>query len=121
MLQYNKLYQSLKKVHGEWHAGHVEWGYSWNYLKFYEDGTVIYCSTGDRHDLINQWFNKENSGTPFSRGQFVINQNNTIELTIKTMLGSITMDGNILQTKLILRKTNHEVKRGESWDLYSMV
>lgn len=42
-LQYKTLYQSLKKVYGEWHSGHVEWGYLWNYLKFYDDGTVIYC------------------------------------------------------------------------------
>ncbi len=59
MIKYNKLYQSLKKVSAEWHAGHVQWFYTWNYLKFYSDGICISASmAGDDVNLINGGFNK---------------------------------------------------------------
>jgi hypothetical protein len=73
MLQYDKLYQSLKKVSGDWHAGHLQWGYCWYYLKFFADGTVMRAYLdGDNATLINNWLVKgaENiaTGTYISKG-----------------------------------------------------
>ena len=69
MLHFNKLYQSLKKVNGEWHAGHVEWYFTWHYLKFFEEGVVIQASfAGENPALINKFFTKEN--THFNHGAF---------------------------------------------------
>jgi hypothetical protein len=69
MLKYNTLYQSLKKVSAEWHAGHVEWSYSWYYFKFFSDNTFIYASiNGDDFNQINEWFNKKAENV--TRGTF---------------------------------------------------
>lgn len=116
MLKYDTLYQSLKKVSAEWHAGNVLWEYSWNYLKFYEDGTVIYCASNGNIKNINEWFNIENKESPFSRGYYKIIKNNFIEIYLSAMIGSIKMDGLILMDKLILRSSNEEMNLIENWD-----
>lgn len=60
MLYYNnKLYQSLKKVSGNWHSGHVEWFFVWNYFKFFDDGVFITASiAGDETEEITDAFVK---------------------------------------------------------------
>ena len=73
MLQYNKIYQSLKKVSAEWHAGHVQWEYYWDYLKFYEDGTVIRASiASDNFEKINLNFKKNNPN--IDKGKFEVSE-----------------------------------------------
>jgi hypothetical protein len=116
MIKYNTLYQSLKKVSAEWHAGTVLWEHSWNYLKFYEDGTVIYCSSNGNLKNINKWFDNENKDSHFSKGTYKIIRNNFIEIHLSAMIGSIKMDGVILDEKLILRSSNREMNLIESWD-----
>lgn len=106
MLQYNKLYQSLKKVSAEWHAGHVQWAYCWNYFRFYEDGVFIYASIqGNNIEDISKSFtrNSPNSTT----GKFKLN-NTTITFIFDTVeiTGSITHENNlIIEGKL-------------AWDMY---
>jgi hypothetical protein len=118
MLKYNTLYQSLKKVSAEWHAGHVQWGFAWDYLKFYEDGTVISCYSNGDTDNIDKWFNKDNSESPFSKGTFELKSNATLEIKLS---GSLQMDGNAMNRYLILRSFNPELKQGEKWDYYTVV
>jgi hypothetical protein len=120
MLQYNKLYQSLKKVSAEWHANNVLWDYSWKYLKFYEDGTVINCVSNGDIENINEWFVKGNRDTGFSIGKYSIVRNNFIEINLPAMIGVIKMDGLILKYKLILRSSNNEMNLFEHWDEYSI-
>lgn len=122
MIKYNQLYQSLKKVHGEWHAGHVEWGYIWNYLKFYNDGTVIYCSSTD-HDFIkiNSWFNKDKKDVFLYKGQFRIENGFRIFLNIPVSIGQLEMDGGIQGNSIILKSTNKELNHIDNWDEYTCV
>lgn len=119
MLQYNKLYQSLKKVSAEWHAGHVQWEYSWNYLKFYEDGTVIYCSSrGDASDL--KWFSKDNEKAVMYKGVFQIDKFN-LSAVIPTNLAQLKFDGIIQDQNLILRTHIENLDTFENWDEYTPV
>lgn len=71
MLYYNKLYQSLKKASGDWHAGIAQWFFSWNYFKFYEDGVFITASiASDDTEKIIETFAK---GAPnITHGKFTI-------------------------------------------------
>lgn len=119
MLKYNTLYQSLKKVSAEWHAGTVLWEYSWSYLKFYENGTVIYTSSIGKSDQLN-WFSIENTEAVYYKGNFDIEKNQKLEMSIPAVIGTLKLDGIILENKLILRASNSEMKLSESWDEYSI-
>lgn len=92
MLQYNKIYQSLKKVSAEWHAGHVQWEYYWDYLKFYEDGMVIQASiTSDNFEKINLNFNKNNSN--IEKGKFKLSDKEIkLQFSEKRCSGGITKE-----------------------------
>ncbi|MDP4275606.1 MAG: hypothetical protein Q8907_15135 [Bacteroidota bacterium] len=119
MLQYNKIYQSLKKVSAEWHAGHVQWAYSWNYLKFYEDGTIIYCSSrGEPKDLI--WFSKDNKSAVIYKGDFQIDSYK-LSAKITMTIGQLKIDGIIHNQNLILRTNNEKLSPFENWDEYTPV
>lgn len=110
MLKYNTLYQSLKKVSAEWHAGHVEWEYCWNYLKFYKDGTFIQASiVGDSYDEINKSFTKD--ATYVTKGHFELKKNRVVNLDFGTIQinGAINKDGSII------------INGKQAWDLYSLV
>ncbi len=117
MLQYNKLYQSLKKVSAEWHAGHVQWEYSWNYLKFYEDGTAIYVSSNGQPNELN-WLDKDNKKAFFYKGNFNIQSNFKLEIQIPVQIGVLKFSGVITNHQLILSVTNQEMKLYENWDEY---
>lgn len=108
-LQYNKLYQSLKKVYGEWHAGHVEWGYHWYYLKFYEeDNTFIYSLIdGDNPDKINRWFNKSTQGV--THGTFKKDNQHLY----------LMFNSNNIEVKAFINKDNSIIVEGKlNWDIY---
>ena len=95
-LQYNTVYQSLKKVSAEWHAGHVQWSYCWNYLKFYNDGTFIYASIqGDNLKQIEKSFNKNSEN--ITNGHFKVDRD-MIYLNFDTIeiRASITREKNII-------------------------
>jgi hypothetical protein len=64
MIKFNCIYQSLKKVSGEWHAGHYEWMYIWNYCQFFEDGRMAYYTfSSEDTDAIKKWFvSDDNNG-----------------------------------------------------------
>lgn len=120
MLQYNKLYQSLKKVSAEWHAGHIEYSFYWDYLKFYADGTVIYCNNNsDNINDLNNWFQLENTKSHFNRGTFSIS-NNKIETTISVAVGVIKSIGEINKNSLILFSKNEAVNY-ECWNFYTLI
>jgi hypothetical protein len=111
MLKYNTLYQSLKKVSAEWHAGSVQWSFSWDYIKFFENNNFIYATiNGDNVDQINTWFNQEAQditiGTYFTRhnSQLILKFNESLEI-----LAGFTKDGGIL------------VDGVESWELFTVV
>jgi hypothetical protein len=111
MLQYNKLYQSLKKVSAEWHAGNVLWDYSWEYLKFYEDGTVIYASIqGEDIEQINQWFNQ--SAEYVSKGKYTFISRTQLNIYFesnKEILMGFSNDGKLL------------MQGNLSWDIFTPI
>ena len=119
MLKYNTLYQSLKKVSAEWHAGHVECAYSWNYVKFYEDGTIIYCSSrGEARDLT--WFSKNNEEAVIYKGIFHFD-NFKLNAEIPMAIGILKIDGVINDQYLILRTSNENMNSFENWDEYTPI
>lgn len=116
MLKYNTLYQSLKKVSAEWHAGHVQWSYYYNYLKFYSDGTFLYLTSNGDIENINEWFTIEKfSG---EKGSFTI-KNDRIDANTPAAIGTIYFDGCVYGDKLILRSYNKERNLFEHWDEYN--
>jgi hypothetical protein len=119
MLHYNRLYQSLKKVSAEWHAGHVEYYFYWDYLRFYSNGTVISCNNNS--DNINDlnWFQLENTHSNFNKGTFSIN-NNKLEIQIPVDLGLIKSIGEINKNSLILLSKNEAVNF-ECWNFYNVI
>lgn len=117
MIKYNTLYQSLKKVSAEWHAGHVQWQYSWNYLKFYENGSVIYVSsTGKPNEM--DWLNAGNKNAFLYTGNFKLQNDFKLEIEIPVHIGLLKLDGAVLENKLILRSFNQEMNLYENWDEY---
>lgn len=121
MMKFGKLYQSLKHVSAEWHAGNVQWSYCWDYLRFYEDGLVISCYSNGDIEEIERWFRADNSNVPYSKGEFKIGNNQVIEITLPALIGSIEMDGSVFSDYIILRSFNKEMRQGERWDRYSLV
>ena len=113
MLQYDTLYQSLKKVTAEWHAGHVQWQYSWLYFKFFDDGTFIYASySSDDFEKINSGFNKESVNTFHLRGNYCIEKDVYLKLQFNNgveVMGAFTgTDKLIINGKM-------------AWELYSPI
>jgi len=113
MLKYNTLYQSLKKVSAEWHAGHVQWEYSWFYFKFFDDGTFIYALySSDNFEKINSGFNKESDNSSHMKGKYYIEKNIYLKLQFNNgveVMGALTdTDKIIINGKL-------------AWELYSPV
>ena len=117
MLQYNTTYQSLKKVTAEWHAGHLQWEYSWNYLKFYEDGSVMYCTTSNKPNELD-WFHINNKEAFFYSGSFSIKTNSMLEIEIPVEIGVLNFDGLMSNNQLILRSTNSQMGINNIWDEY---
>ena len=119
MIQYNKLYQSLKKISAEWHAANVLCEYSWNYIKFYQDGTVIFTSSSDEPSAMG-WFKIDNEEVRYSKGNFSLERNRKLEIEIPVAMGTLRIDGVVGGDKLILRSSNIEMNLIESWDEYSI-
>ena len=115
MIQYNKLYQSLKKVTAEWHAGQVQWSYSWVYLRFNENGTCILGYIGDEEPAsINNWFNEKHSNA--SKGTFNLT-NNTITINFNS---KVKNEGQVQGDKIILR-TSSDINPVGTWELFTLV
>jgi hypothetical protein len=109
MLKYDTLYQSLKKVSADWHAGNLSWGYSWYYLKFYIDGTVIQTYTnGEDPSEINKWFQPNSQN--IDQGTFHI-EDNRLTLTFRDH----KLDGAIVSETMILLKGSH------NWEEYRLL
>ena len=90
MLKYNTLYQSLKKVSGEWHAGNINWFYTWNYFKFFEDGIFISSSiAGNETAVINLSFVRGALNT--THGKYELGNKNNIKL----FFGNIEVEGQV--------------------------
>lgn len=113
MLRYNTLYQSLKKVSAEWHAGSIQWNYNWNYIKFFHDNTFIYATiNGDDFNQINNWFIKDAEniiqGTFEFKTQYQLilkfNNNNNIKV-----VAGITLDDKLL------------IEGIQSWEIYTPI
>jgi hypothetical protein len=110
MLQYGKLYQSLKRVSAEWHGGTVLWEYCWFYLKVFEGGTFLYAPyKSEDFDKINFGMNPLTSKF-ISKGIFLLNENK-IELKFEnsSMIGVVQKDGKIL------------LEGKAFWDIFSLV
>ena len=115
MLHYNKLYQSLKKVNGEWHAGHVEWGYTWIYLKFFEKGTCILGYIGDeKAESINTWFTENHPDS--SIGTFNL-KNDSISINFNL---NVKNEGQIQGDKIILHSVS-KINPVGTWDIFTLV
>lgn len=111
MLQYNRLYQSLKKVSAEWHAGHVQWEYYWNYIMFFEDGIVIEGSVrSDDTEKIKLAFSRNNAN--LTTGNFSKNEKEiTINFDKYTFHGAFTFE-----EKLVLQSNVTQ-----AWDIYTPI
>jgi hypothetical protein len=110
MLYYNKLYQSLKKVSAEWHAGHLQITCYWNYIKFFEDGTVIEASiNSDNLRKISSAFEKDSPN--ITRGSFAYD-GEEIQISLN---GSSFTGGTTLDNDLLLQN-----QENLSWDLYNI-
>ena len=120
MLKYNTLYQSLKKVSAEWHAGHVQWSFCWDYFKFYEDGLVINAYTPtDNVSVINTWFDINNKSGEFPIGKYKISEDK-ISIELKSFNLTTIIDGAIINNALVLRKIN-SIDHNEYWDYYTLM
>lgn len=120
MLKYNTLYQSLKKVSAEWHAGHVEYSFYWDYFKFYADGSIISCNNDSENiNEINNWFQLENTQSHLNRGSFSI-IDNKIEINIPVAVGVINTIGKINKDSLILF-TKNEAVNYECWNFFKVI
>lgn len=119
-LQNGVLYQSLKKVTGEWHAGHLQWRIYFDYLRFYYDGEVIFCSDqcNDVNEIKN-WFYISNQKAFFSTGKYTI-KDSKIEIVINTTVGTLKYVGEINNENIILKTSNNESNFSQ-WDLFTMV
>jgi hypothetical protein len=112
MLQYNKLYQSLKKVSAEWHAGHVQWDYSWYYIKFFNDGRFIYgLFVSDDLEKINNGFDENSVNDNCSGGTFRIDNDYLITLNFEN---NIEIRGAVISNEKII--LNGKL----SWELYTV-
>jgi hypothetical protein len=107
MLHYNKLYQSLKKVSAEWHAGHVEIGLYHDYLKFYEDGTVISCNDSSK-DELDKWFHRDNHEAFFGKSIYKKN-GDTISFEIPAAAGVLKYEGQVQNDRIVLFVENRPV------------
>lgn len=111
MLQFNKIYQSLKKVSAEKHASISQWEYYWYLFKFYQNGTFIYSRTTEKGlETINDWFTQENKH--LTNGKFIYdNQKENLKISFEevSLNGSLTY-----QNKLLL-----EGKL--DWDMFSPI
>jgi hypothetical protein len=107
MLQYNKLYQSLKKVSADWHGGHVQWYFVWDYLLFFEDGTFVQGTLNSENfeKFVGSFLSKNSN---LERGKFIV-----IENEIK-LSGIFELKGEVLANSLILQTAHN-------WELYTLV
>ncbi|MBN4072961.1 hypothetical protein JYT74_02855 [Crocinitomix catalasitica] len=110
MLQYGKLYQSLKKVSGEWHQSGVHWEHIWFYYRFFENNTLIFTSVGSEdHKAINSWFDKDYSDGV--TGTFDIKSNGRIAIVL-----------NNVEVQAAVTKEGHLIIHGHGgWDLYKVI
>ena len=100
MLQYDKLYQSLKKVTRDWHAGHLEWSYCWYYLKFYENGIVIKSLIGsDNISVINNWFKPGATNAIIGNYKFISRSSLEIRIDNNNLNASLVAPDTIIVLK----------------------
>lgn len=103
MLKYNTLYQSLKKVSAEWHAGNVQWNFYWNYLMFFENGTVIEGNiNGDDYEKIKAAFLNSNENLTKAKFSYIDKEINVF-FSNMVLRGELTFENNlILQSDVTL-------------------
>lgn len=117
MLQYDKIYQSLKKVSAEWHASNLDWQFIYYYLRFYTDGTVVFSSSPQEREEVDKWLSK--SLKDKETGSFIIEKKNRIKINIPVAIGYITFEGIIKPNSLILNTCNNKINKS-SWDYFSI-
>jgi hypothetical protein len=118
MLQYDKLYQSLKKVSGDWHAGHLQWDFAWDYLRFYTNGVVISCQSNDDVESIGRWFQLPNENKFITTGSFVCLPGGIVEIEYTSAFGDVKIDGQIMHNSLIVRTHQNS---SIYWDYFQIV
>ncbi len=116
MIKYNSLYRSLKHVTAEWHAGVLMWSFSWTYFKFYEDGSLIFCSTS-AEPVQMVWFNKETFLG--STGKYTINSSK-IEGSINSPVGESQFSGIVNETSMVLQTTNKSIAYSQ-WNFFELI
>jgi hypothetical protein len=104
MLKLNKIYYSLKKVGGEWHAGHIQSYFYHDCIRFYENGIVIMANT-DNLKSTYEWFYKGNDKAYLNTGTYELD-NHKIKIRIPVAIGEILFDGTIGSDCIILFKRN---------------
>ena len=92
-LRYDGLYQSVE----------AEQGY-FEYLRFYDDGTVLEVVSSGTPEQVAVWLNK--AGTDEGMGYYEI-QDSTIKFTVTYTQGAVDYTGTINGEKLILDIYSH--------------
>jgi len=75
------------------------------YIRFYDDGTVITVTSTGTITQIKNWFDKNNK-SPFSRGKYVVT-GDSITFQSTSEAGRVDYNGKILDNKLILNIHSH--------------
>ena len=70
------------------------------YIRFYEDGTVIITNSTGTISQIKEWFNKENTKIDYKEKYEIVK--NKISFQTTTVDGKVDYDGQIYDNKLIL-------------------
>jgi hypothetical protein len=89
------------------------------FLRFYDDGTVLsVISSSNAKDLI-KWFKKDKHSNQFQKGKYEINNNN-IYFTTTDKYGTVVYQGAIDEYKLTL-KTKSLINNAESTSIFYFI
>lgn len=100
-LKFNGLYQTQRQTTK---LNIFQKQYNWQYLRFYEDGTVIIVSTSGDLPSISSWFHKDHPNV--GRGNF-LKEDDKVKFSILYAEGSVDYQGFIRDDGLTLELTSH--------------
>ena len=115
MIQYNKLYQSLKKISAEWHGGHAVWKYYWSYFIFTENGNCYNFHSIDENPQ-NTLENFKTKKSDMVEGKYSF-KDGVLEMKFDS---SAKIIAEVQDEKIILHSINDANPFG-NWDLFILL